>query len=75
MIKKGIYQHFKGGMYEVLGIATHSETDEEMVVYRSLKNNSLWVRPKKMWEEKIKREGKTYQRFVYVGNNNEKNIE
>lgn len=61
-------------MYEVLGIAIHSETEEEMVIYRSLKNNSLWVRPKKMWEEKIEREGKIYQRFIYIGDNNEKNM-
>jgi hypothetical protein len=73
-LKKGIYRHFKGGMYEVLGIAIHSETEEEMVIYRSLKNNSLWVRPKKMWEEKIEREGKIYQRFIYIGDNNEKNM-
>ncbi len=73
-MKKGIYRHFKGGMYEVLGIAIHSETEEEMVIYRSLKNNSLWVRPKKMWEEKIEREGKIYQRFIYIGDNNEKNM-
>lgn len=73
-MKKGIYSHFKGGMYEVLGIAIHSETEEEMVIYRSLKNNSLWVRPKKMWEEKIEREGKIYQRFIYIGDNNEKNM-
>lgn len=73
-MKKGIYRHFKGGMYEVLGIAIHSETEEKMVIYRSLKNNSLWVRPKKMWEEKIEREGKIYQRFIYIGDNNEKNM-
>lgn len=73
-MKKGIYRHFKGGMYEVLGIAIHSETEEEMVIYRCLKNNSLWVRPKKMWEEKIEREGKIYQRFIYIGDNNEKNM-
>lgn len=73
-MKKGIYRHFKGGMYEVLGIAIHFETEEEMVIYRSLKNNSLWVRPKKMWEEKIEREGKIYQRFIYIGDNNEKNM-
>lgn len=73
-MKKGIYRHFKGGMYEVLGIVIHSETEEEMVIYRSLKNNSLWVRPKKMWEEKIEREGKIYQRFIYIGDNNEKNM-
>lgn len=66
MIKKGIYKHFKGSLYEVIDIAKHSETEEEMVVYRSLKNNTLWVRPLKMWNEIVKRDGKEYHRFTYV---------
>lgn len=66
MIKKGIYKHFKGNLYEVIDIAKHSETEEEMVVYRSLKNNMLWVRPLKMWNEIVKRDGKEYLRFTYV---------
>lgn len=66
MIKKGIYKHFKGNLYEVIDIAKHSETEEEMVVYRSLKNNTLWVRPLKMWNEIVKRDGKEYLRFTYV---------
>jgi len=75
MIQKGIYQHFKGGYYEVIGIATHSETNEQMVVYQSLRNHSLWVRPLKMWEEKVERNGCVYQRFTYIGEKNEKNID
>ena len=48
------YRHFKGNLYEVVGIARHSETDEEMVVYKSLRNGTLWCRPKSMWFETVK---------------------
>lgn len=68
MIKPGRYRHFKGNEYEVLGTAKHSETLEEMVVYRALYGEfGLWVRPASMWEETIERDGKTYQRFTYIG--------
>lgn len=71
MIKPGRYRHFKGKEYEVLGIAKHSETEEEMVVYRQLYGEfGLWVRPASMWEEIIERDGKTYQRFTYIGDEN-----
>ena len=67
MIKKGIYRHFKGNMYEVVDIAIHSETLEEMVVYRQLDGqHKLWVRPLSMWEETVERDGKTYTRFELV---------
>ena len=63
-MKIGKYRHFKGGEYKVIGIAKHSETGEEMVVYQALyDNNSLWVRPKKMFEEVIERDGKKLRRF------------
>ncbi len=65
-VKKGIYQHYKGKKYEVLGIAKHSETLEDMVIYKALYENSLsnfWVRPLKMWNEKIEINGKTVKRF------------
>jgi len=69
MIKKGIYRHYKGGRYEVIGIARHSETLEEMVVYRALYGEGgLWVRPASMWNETLERDGKTYQRFTYIEN-------
>lgn len=69
MIKLGRYRHFKGGEYEVVGLATHSETREEMVVYRALYGeNKLWVRPARMWEETIERDGTAKQRFTYIGN-------
>lgn len=68
MIKPGRYRHFKGNEYEVIGTAKHSETLEEMVVYRALYGEfGLWVRPASMWEETVERDGKTYQRFTYIG--------
>ena len=47
------YRHYKGGRYTVLGVATHSETLEDMVVYRSKDDNSVWVRPKAMFMDKV----------------------
>lgn len=46
-----IYRHYKGNLYEVLGIAKHSETLEDMVVYKSAVNGGIWVRPIRMWNE------------------------
>ena len=72
MIVPGRYRHFKGKYYEVIGVAKHSETEEEMVVYRQLYGeHGLWVRPASMWEETVERDGKTYQRFTYVGDEEE----
>jgi len=66
-LKKGKYQHYKGPLYEVIDVARHSETEEEMVVYRTLYGDfSLWVRPLKMFIEKVKYAGKTVQRFKYI---------
>lgn len=65
MPKKGIYRHFKGGRYELIDIARHSETLEMMVVYRALYGEGgLWVRPLAMWSEQVARDGKTYTRFL-----------
>ena len=67
-IKPGHYRHFKGREYEVLGIARHSETEEELVVYRALYGEfGLWVRPVSMWNETVERDGKTFLRFTYIG--------
>ncbi|MGN0524594.1 DUF1653 domain-containing protein [Eubacterium sp.] len=66
-IKLGKYRHFKGNEYEVIGIARHSETLEEMVVYRALYGDAgIWVRPAKMWNETVERDGKAFQRFTYI---------
>ena len=66
MIKTGIYRHFKGGRYEVIGLAKHSETMEDMVVYRALYGDGgLWVRPASMWNETVVHEGKTVRRFAF----------
>ena len=66
-IKPGKYRHFKGNLYEVIGIAHHSETMEEMVVYRALyAEHGLWVRPASMWEEVVDRDGYHGPRFQYV---------
>lgn len=67
-IKVGKYRHFKGNEYEVIGLARHSETQEELVVYRALYGErGLWVRPASMWNETVERDGKTFTRFTYVG--------
>lgn len=66
-IKLGKYRHFKGNFYEVIGVARHSETMEEMVVYRALYGeHGLWVRPAAMWTETIDRDGYHGPRFQYV---------
>lgn len=67
-LKLGKYRHFKGNEYELVGIATHSETLEPMVVYRALYgDNGLWVRPMSMWTEQIDRNGYYGPRFQYIG--------
>ena len=66
-IKIGKYKHFKGNEYEVLYVAKHSETLEEMVVYRALYGEGgVWVRPAAMWNEMVERDGKTFPRFRYM---------
>ena len=66
-IKPGKYRHFKGKEYEVLGVATHSESLEPMVVYSQLYGEGgLWVRPASMWNETVERDGKVCKRFTLV---------
>ena len=66
-ILRGKYRHFKGNEYEVLYIAKHSETMEDMVVYRALYGeHGVWVRPASMWNETITRDGKTFRRFTPI---------
>jgi hypothetical protein len=72
-IKLGKYQHHKGNFYKVIGVARHSETLEEMVVYQALYDskesgrNAIWVRPKKMFLETVVFNGKEVPRFRLVG--------
>ena len=67
MLKLGKYKHYKGKEYEVIGIARHSETLEELVAYQQLyDNNELWVRPLKMFLEQVEIDGKKVSRFQYL---------
>ena len=66
-VRPGRYRHFKGGEYEVLGVAGHSEGLEDMVVYRPLYNDTgLWVRPVSMFLENVEREGRLVPRFALI---------
>ena len=67
MIELGLYKHYKGNVYEVIGIASHSETLEELVVYKAtyqLEGENLWVRPLSMFLETVIVDGKEVQRFL-----------
>jgi hypothetical protein len=64
----GRYRHYKGGEYEVIGVARHSETDERLVVYRPLYNDTgLWVRPLAIFLETVVVNGTAVPRFAYLG--------
>ena len=66
-IQPGIYRHFKGNRYEVIGVANHSETMEPMVVYRALYGEGgLWVRPAAMWNEIVDKENYHGPRFQRI---------
>jgi hypothetical protein len=67
-IKLGIYRHYKGHDYQVIGCATHTESGEEFVVYRALYGvHQLWVRPKAMFVSNVTVEGRQVPRFRYIG--------
>lgn len=69
-IKTGVYKHFKGQKYEVLGVARHSETLELLVVYKALYGEGdIWVRPIEMFADSKQYDGNTVPRFEYVGEN------
>lgn len=67
MIQTGIYQHYKGPKYEVLGLAKHSETEEALVLYRALYGDyGLWVRPATMFQERVEVNGVSQPRFQLI---------
>ncbi|MBQ3076314.1 MAG: DUF1653 domain-containing protein [Clostridia bacterium] len=65
-LKPGRYRHFKGGLYDLLYLGRHSETEEPMVVYRSLSEGGIWVRPADLWGEMVPFEGGCIPRFAPV---------
>ncbi len=71
-LQLGKYQHYKGKFYEVIGVGRHSETLEELVIYRALYDskefgkNAMWARPKSMFLEEVTFDGKEVPRFKYV---------
>ena len=70
--RPGIYRHFKGNLYRLDGLAKHSETQEDYVVYQALYGErGLWVRPAKMWNEEVNRNGYVGKRFVWVAETEE----
>ena len=70
MIRIGLYRHYKGNLYEVIGIASHSETLEQLVVYRAkYGDRGLWVRPMVMFLETVEHEGKSVPRFAFLDGN------
>jgi hypothetical protein len=71
-IREGIYEHYKGNLYRTIGTVRHSETREELVLYRALYNspefgrNALWVRPQQMFLENVVIDGVSVPRFKYI---------
>lgn len=68
-IELGLYKHYKGNIYEVIGVAKHSETIEEMVVYKATyqaEGQNLWVRPLKLFLETIIVNGQSIKRFEKI---------
>ncbi|UAW96999.1 DUF1653 domain-containing protein [Halopseudomonas nanhaiensis] len=67
-VRPGRYRHYKGKDYQVVGVARHSETEEQLVVYRTLYGEyDLWVRPLSMFTEQVTIDGEAYPRFTFVG--------
>ena len=66
-IEKGIYKHYKGNLYQVIDVARHSETEEQLVVYKTLYGDfSTWVRPLDMFKEQVEVDGQRVPRFAFV---------
>lgn len=71
-LQPGVYRHFKGNLYQLLFVAKHSETLEDMVVYQALYGErGLWTRPAKMWNENVNRGGYNGPRFAWVAKTEE----
>jgi hypothetical protein len=67
-LKSGIYQHYKGPQYKVFYVATHSETQEPLVIYQALYGeHGMWARPLSMFLETVEKDGQTLPRFAYLG--------
>jgi hypothetical protein len=67
MLELGVYEHYKGKRYQVLGVAKHSETLEDLVVYKKLYDDGgLWVRPYGMFMESVVVDGKEVSRFKFI---------
>ncbi|OUS74143.1 hypothetical protein B5G52_02005 [Pseudoalteromonas sp. A601] len=67
-LKSGLYQHYKGPQYKVLHVATHSETQEQLVIYQALYGEfGIWARPLSMFLETVEKNGQTIPRFAYLG--------
>ena len=67
-IKLGKYRHYKGNEYTVIGVGRHSETLEDMVIYRAeYGDGDVWVRPLSMWFDTVIKDGNQMQRFTYIG--------
>ena len=67
-LKLGLYQHYKGTQYKVMHVATHSETNEQLVIYQALYGEyGIWARPLSMFTETVEKDGKTIARFAYLG--------
>ena len=68
-VEPGLYQHYKGPQYRVLGTAQHSESEEWLVIYQALYGEQgYWVRPLNLFTEKVSIEGKSTPRFQRIGN-------
>lgn len=71
-MKKGVYEHYKGNRYEVIDTARHSETEELLVLYRTLYGDeTLWVRPFSMFFEQVNVDGVMQERFRFIGKEDE----
>lgn len=75
MIQAGVYRHYKGNTYQVIGIAKHSETEEDLVVYRALYGAfGLWVRPIDMFCEEVEVGGQLVSRFELIAQKNGESV-